>query len=266
MWEELLELFDSIVGKDIKSYLKDKISQKVSKVFFEKDSNFVKDWFRRRMKRPTSFSFSNRSNIATWWSKWLKTTSKNEIQQTILDTMSDYMRDELKMNNHMIKVSLDNLESKVLKEQDIKDSRKKGGKHKPYKWYYLTNTHNSDNAIYRMRRKHISTNLEYVELQIQFIKGNGTIYSYKHIPYIISVVMTIIGLRYVTKNAYLAGAYNYFWYAWWNKQPANTIGKSSGFAFLNKSPKLVEKIRQERLTKLEPIHRKMKYIRRQKKW
>lgn len=266
MWEELFELLDSLIGKEIKSYLKDKIVQKVSKKFFEKDAEYLKEWYRRKMKRPTSSSFSTRNNIETWWNRWLKTSDREEISSTIIDTMNDYMRDELKMNNHMIKVSLDTLKEKVLTKSDIQKSRKKEGHSQPYKWYYLTNTHHSDSAIYRMRRKHISNNLEYVELQIQFIKGNGTIYSYKHIPYIISVVMTLIGLRYVTKNNYLAGAYNYFWYAWWNRQPENTTGRSHGFAFLNKSKNIVEKIRQERLSKLEPIHRKMKYIRRQKKW
>ena len=133
MWEELFELFDSLIGKKIKSYLKDKIVQKVSKKFFEKDAEYLKEWFRRKMKRPTSSSFSTRDNIETWWNRWLKTVDREEISSTILDTMSDYMRDELKMNNHMIKVSLDQLEERVLKKTDIRESRKKTGHAKPYK-------------------------------------------------------------------------------------------------------------------------------------
>ena len=49
-------------------------------------------------------------------------------------------------------------------------------------------------------------------------------YEYKKIPNPIIIVMSIIPLTYLTKNNYFAGAWNFFWYAWWFKnQPPGTF-------------------------------------------
>ena len=122
-------------------------------------------------------------------------------------------------------------------------------KHK-YAWRYLIDEKHSDRCIYRMRNKYIGKT--HSTIQIQFEQGwdisnmdintnlkkqlrqlpnrneistvLSPFYTYNKIPNPIVVVMCIIPLSYLTKNNYFAGAWNFFWYAWWFKnQPPGTF-------------------------------------------
>lgn len=92
----------------------------------------------------------------------------------------------------------------------------------PYAWRYLTMEKHSDNAIYRMRNKYIGKQQSTMQMQFYHKKDISIIYTYKRVPNALICVMCLIPLSYITKNNYFAGAYNFFWYAWWYKQDANT--------------------------------------------
>ena len=81
------------------------------------------------------------------------------------------------------------------------------------RWYYLINTLHSDRCIWRIRRRNISADKLRCQMELRFLKGPSHSYMYYSVPMFVFAEMTLINLTYLTKNGYLAGAYNYFYYS-----------------------------------------------------
>ena len=100
----------------------------------------------------------------------------------------------------------------------------------PYAWRHLSAEHHSDDVIEKMRTSYIGKTRS--TLQLQFIHEQklqytcfvlSNIYTYRKVPNPVICVMNLIPLSYITKNNFFAGAYNFFWYAWWCLQVENEL-------------------------------------------
>lgn len=254
MWEEIIEVFARVLLSTREDFETVSLKEK----FFHYAGDIVKpnlvNEIRRRKMLNSNSSFFNKN----WFKDWIKQNNTFYIKQVLKRAIRDFLIQNTKMSSSLIKAS-----EEAIENSDISANQLKKQAHSQ-KWYYLTNTHNSDYAIYRMRRRNISSNNLYTQLQIQFIKGDGTIYNYYQVPFFITFVMTIIEYRHITKNKYLAGAYNYFWYAFWKKS-IHHISKDK-FPYFRGTKIQQLKVLNDRIKLQEPIHRKMKLIKRMKKW
>lgn len=182
--------------------------------------------------------------------KGVKILTPGQIKEKVIDFLRFHERNEV---SDLVKKVLD----KDLKKSGIspgmrktareiidnvynKEWKFKNEERHPYSWRYLMATLNSDRAIWRTRIRQkwgFKCNI-----QIQFRSPlKPKLYTYHCVPKAVFTIMCISPLRYLTKNNYFAGAYNFFWYSWWYKQPENsTIGSLdlakyiTGFRFWNK--------------------------------
>ena len=126
----------------------------------------------------------------------------------------------------------------------------------PYAWRYLSLERHSDDVIYRMRNKYIGKQTSTMQLQFfHYRKVLSPVYTYKKVPNALICVMCLIPLSYITKNNYFAGAYNFFWYAWWYKQDGNNLM----LRYLVSEDKLKEYTKEFRFKRLKQ-HKGMKPI------
>lgn len=121
----------------------------------------------------------------------------------------------------------------------------------PYAWRHLSAEHHSDDVIEKMRTSYIGKTRSTLQLQfiheqklweaaspVTIVDGKAyaerwtvwdtryvlsNIYTYRKVPNAVICVMNLIPLSYITKNNFFAGAYNFFWYAWWCLQVENEL-------------------------------------------
>ena len=126
----------------------------------------------------------------------------------------------------------------------------------PYAWRYLSLERHSDDVIYRMRNKYIGKQTS--TMQLQFFHNRkvlSAVYTYKKVPNALICVMCLIPLSYITKNNYFAGAYNFFWYAWWYKQDGNNLMGN----YLQSEERMKEYLKEFRFKRLKQ-HKGMKTL------
>ncbi len=96
-----------------------------------------------------------------------------------------------------------------------------------YGYHYLSDEYHSDETIRRIRIRNKWENKAkktmLVTMELKFIKGPNKTYTYHRVPLSVFMAMCTIRLTYMTKNLYQAGAWNFFWYAWWYKQTDNKL-------------------------------------------
>lgn len=180
---------------------------------------------------------------------WLETAPTNQVKDFAMNVVHKYLTQRYKMSGSVIARGNEVLLQAPLSQNQITYHHEKN---QSQKWYYLTNERHSDNCIYRIRRRNISADKLRTQMELKFIKGPDHSYMYYNVPMFIFSQMTLINLTYLTKNDYLAGAYNYFWYSCLNRKVVSnnqhrTIHPS--FAFFNKkgfSKKAKEQRRKDR--------------------
>lgn len=246
MWDIIIDWVFRILSKDV---VEDTTKDIVKKEFEDIVETTItrRDLIRNKVK--SLFSLQRYKHLS--FRTWIRQTPKEIVKEKILNVLKKVLRNN-GVSERMIAKTLDIWRS----ENGVKKSLIADNKF-PYKYYYLTDTFHSDTAIYRIRALYYSTNDNVVNIGITFKQGE-TEYRYYRVPLLIFYTMLIIPLTYLTKNGYLAGAYNYFWYTWWYKNPANTLMQNKDlklyakkFRFLNKSKKIVNTIKEDRMKNLK---------------
>ena len=217
---------------------------------------------RRRMNHNRS-SRGNPYNIPNDFLVWLKNGNPRDIRGFMTEVVRQYLHKQYpKMSDTVIQCVVVAMNNSNFSKNQIRQSRNLG---RGQQWYYLTNTHHSDNTIYRIRRRNISADRLSCQMELRFMSGPQHSYNYYHVPLFVFAVMTFIPLSYLTKNGYLAGAWNFFWYSSLTSKIVNVnvpLSPKPTFPFFNKkgfTDGEIEDMRQSRLSKLnsQPIHRKI---------
>lgn len=258
MWDIIIDFIFRIFSKEVaEDATEDMVKDELKDITYKKLNK--REWLKQ--KSHSLFSLSRYKKLD--FRKWIRETDSTEIKERLLNIVKKMLRQN-GVSERMIAKTSDIWEDETGVKKSLVTDRQF-----PYKYHYLTATLHSDKTIWRIRGIYYSANNQYVNIGITFMH-NSTEYVYYRVPILIFYTMLIIPLTYVTKNKYLAGAYNYFWYSWWYKQPENTImmkhknnltAYSKQFRFLNKSKKIKDKIKENRMKELKQI----KWVKKGKK-
>ena len=215
---------------------------------------------RRRMNH-TRGSKGNPYNVPNPFVWWLKNGDPRDIRDFSTDVVKDYLYNHYHFSGTIVDRAVDALRNSVLsKNKCLKfhDLNTFEG------WYYLVNNHHSDMCIYRIRRRSISCDKLRCEMELRFMSGPQHSYNYYAVPMFVFALMTMMPLTYLTKNGYLAGAWNFFWYSCLSGGPVHSNQHPSpipSFPFFNRKgfgKDEIEDMRKMRFDKAmnEPQHRK----------
>lgn len=246
MWEIIIDWVVRILTKDTVETVTDDI---VKDEFEDITTQTLQKREMLKSKSHSLFSIFKHKKID--FRKWLRETPAEVVKEKILPIIRKVLK-------------LDDVSDRMIQKTQAVWSDENGVKTAlhtdrqfPYEYHYLSATRHSDFAIWRTRALYYSSNEKSVNIGITFDIG-GIEYRYYHVPLFVYYTMLIIPLTYVTKNRFIAGAYNYFWYSWWYKQPENTLMANKDlrtyakkFRFLNKGAKLRQEIKDKRMKKLK---------------
>lgn len=209
--------------------------------------SLIEEHLRRRMNKTRS-SRGNNYNLQDFFTSWMKLDNRLTVKSILLTSLRKFLAYDLKLSGSLVKRGVLAFMSSALNNSQINTwFYKRYSRARNSKWYYLTNTHHSDFAIYKMRvvgGYYKDSDLGLTNMQIQFMKhGSGhikdfripwkitnriihrpngkhivnrahtKIYEYEKVPVVICCIMINAPLTYLTKNGYLAGAWNFFWYS-----------------------------------------------------
>ena len=164
--------------------------------------------FRRRANH-TKPSRGNPYNIQNIFDEFFADGNAGEIKKFVADTVRKYLTYHLHMSNSVVDRAVNAIREFPLR----KGQRILHQKHHNQGWYYLYHGKHSDDCIYAIRIRNVSRDKLRVEMALKFMTGPVKTYNYFQVPLPIFVVMTMIPLTYLTKNGFLAGAWNFFWYS-----------------------------------------------------
>ena len=185
---------------------------------------------------------------------WLETAPTSEVKRFAMTVVHKYLTKRYKMSGSVLDRGNEVLMFAPLTQNQITRHKEMN---QSQKWYYLTNERHSDYCIYRIRRRNISVDKLRTQMELRFIKGPDHSYMYYNTPMFIFAQMTLINLTYLTKNKYLAGAWNYFWYSCLNRKIVKNSQHASihpGFAFFNEkgyTKKAKEQVKQAHLNRFK---------------
>ena len=226
----------------------------------------VQDCLRRRMNHVRGSS-GNPYNVPNTFQAWLKTASVGDVKEFCGQVLKKFLNDYYHMSDTIIDRAIQTWKNSPLTLNKIRQHKVLN---RSQKWIYLTNTKHSDHAIYKIRRRNISANKLACQMDLVFMSGSvkevGKIYSWHMVPVVVFMTMTMIPLTYLTKHGYLAGAWNFFWYASltnkrYRKSPGMHEAATPSIPFFNKkgfSKTEIAGMTKSRLDKImkEPIRTK----------
>lgn len=263
---------DEAVGKSVNQQLLSRIMHQLWRRYKSRYwIGRMDELLRRRMNRQRG-SRGNPYNLPNDFYVWLQTGNPRDIRDFMAQTVKQYLHKRYpKMSETIIDRTTNAIRFSNISKNQIKHA---SAFRNNQRWYYLTNTHHSDNTIYRIRRKYISADKLSCEMELRFMSGPQHSYVYNGVPLFVFAVMIIIPVTYLTKNGYLAGAWNFFWYSCLTSKIVNTtvnLTKKPSIPFFNKKgfgKGEIEDMRKMRLSKLtkEPIHRKIWHKNGVRKW
>lgn len=267
---EAQALADDVTGSLDKQALKKSMRKVWAKWVKRINWQRFEELLRRRMNK-TRGSSGNPYNVPNAFAWWIKNGDPKDIQAFSVDVVKDFLYTHYHMSPTIVDRAVETLRTTPLSQNK---RNKFHEMNKTQAWYYLTNTHHSDNTIYRIRRRNISCDKLRCEMELRFMSGPQHSYNYYKVPMFVFGIMTMIPLTYLTKNGYLAGAWNFFWYS---SLTGGLVGSNvhpspiPSFPFFNKKgfgKDEIEDMRKMRLDKAmaEPTHRKIWHKAEKLKW
>ena len=224
MWDIILDLlnecasegvFDDATGQLLKDTTKaltgdkkviadilEKVLTKDHPEIYEKMQKLL----RRRMNR-TRNSNGNPNKVKSAWKIFLEEGKISDIRKVCSSVLRRYMTTHMHCSASIVDRACEALEKTKLFKTTANRHKDKA----PNKIYYLTNTHHSDDAIYYIQKIDCFFGLT-CDMNLHFM-SSSKVYTYHNVPVLIFAIMTMIPLTYYTKNGYLAGAWNFFWYS-----------------------------------------------------
>ena len=162
----------------------------------------------RRARHPRN-SRGNPYNITNIFDEWFTSASPNEVKKYVADTVRKYLAYHLHLSNTIVDRAMNAINNYPLSKGKRVNYHKK-----PFMgWYYLYHEKHSDDCIYAIRLRKVTRDKMRTEMALRFMTGPMKVYNYFQVPMPVFMVMTMIPLTYLTKNGYLAGAWNFFWYS-----------------------------------------------------
>ena len=166
----------------------------------------IEKLLRRRMNK-TRNSIGNPNKVKNPWKLFLEEGRISDIRKLASSVLRKYMHQYMHCSDSIIDRACEALErTKLFKTTAIRHKDRA-----PNKIYYLTNTHHSDDAIYYIQKIDCFFGLT-CNMNLHFM-SSSKVYTYYNVPVLVFAIMTMIPLTYYTKNGYLAGAWNFFWYS-----------------------------------------------------